>query len=175
MRRSHQPLVPREAPAPCVVLGLGSNLGDRLAALRRAAEAIGQLSAVWLDGRSSVYQSPPAGGPSQPDYLNAAIAVRSRRPLGELLGCALAIERRMGRRRPDPVRWGPRPIDIDLLWTNRGPHREPGLTVPHPRLTERPFALQPLLELVPDAADAAGRRYLELPAAHAAIERVAAL
>jgi 2-amino-4-hydroxy-6-hydroxymethyldihydropteridine diphosphokinase len=148
------------------VIGLGSNLGDRLDHLRRAAEALGALPMVRLVGRSEVIETPPAGGPPQPDYLNAAIAISTALTARDLLDHALAIERQLGRTRPDPVRWGPRTIDIDLLWADRRPVDEPGLQVPHPRLSERPFALVPLLELVPDACDpTSGEPYLELPAA----------
>ena len=151
------------------VVGLGSNLGDRLDHLRRAAEALGALPSVRPVGRSKVIETPPAGGPPQPDYLNAAVAIRTALAPRDLLDHALAIERRLGRTRPDPVRWGPRTVDIDLLWAEGEPVDVPGLQVPHPRLSERPFALVPLLQLVPDARDpASGKPYRDLPAAQGA-------
>ena len=159
-----------------VVLGLGANLGDRLATLRTAATALDQLDGVRVTARSSVYETPPAGGPAQPDYLNAAVAVETSLTPGELLERLLVIEHRLGRRRPDAVRWGPRTIDIDLLWMNRATFGSPDLEVPHPRLTERAFALVPLLELVPNAAHPiSGLRYDSLPAARQTLERVAQL
>jgi len=166
----------RNGEKPLVVLGLGANLGDRLANLRAAAGALGELPEVAVAARSAVYETPPAGGPPQPDYLNAAVAVRTALPLPTLLDELLAVERSLGRRRPDAVRWGPRPIDIDILWSSDGPIDAPGLTVPHPRLTERPFALLPLLELLPDATDpTTGRRYDALPAARHSLPAVATL
>src|SRR5262245_39837193 len=102
---------------------------------------------IVVRARSSLYESPPAGGPPQGDYLNMAVAVETRLAPREVLERALAIERALGRVRPDPVRWGPRTIDIDVLWIDGETIDEPGLTVPHPRLAERAFALRPLLDV----------------------------
>ncbi len=158
------------------VLGLGANLGDRRAALARAAAALGALADVEILGYSRIYETPPAGGPPQPHYVNAAVSLVTSLPPARLHGAALAIERALGRVRPDAVRWGPRLIDIDLLWFSTGAFAAEGLVVPHPRLVERPFALQPLLELVPDARDPlSGARYADLPAARAPIRAVGAL
>jgi 2-amino-4-hydroxy-6-hydroxymethyldihydropteridine diphosphokinase len=131
------------------VLGLGSNLGDRVENLRAAAAALGDAVVV----RSGIYETPPAGGPQQPDYLNAALAVQTTLEPRALLQEILAIERDLGRVRPDPVRWGPRTIDIDILWWSGGAHDDGDLVIPHPRLQERIFALQPLLDVAPDARD----------------------
>lgn len=159
---------------PLLVLGLGANLGNRLENLKAAAAAI-ETEATIVD-RSGVYETPPAGGPPQPDYLNAAVAVRTSLSPTELLERCLAIERRMGRSRPDPVRNGPRPIDIDLLWGEGLVLTESHLRLPHPRLAERVFALRPLLDVVPDARDPRdGRRYADLSVAGAAIRRVGVL
>ncbi len=159
-----------------VVLGLGANLGDRLANLRAAVAALRELPQLRVTGRSSVYETPPAGGPPQPDYLNAAVALETHLSPPELLAQVLTIEQSLGRRRPDAIRWGPRPIDIDILWLGQDRWDGPGLTVPHPQLTERPFALLPLLELVPDAVDpTTGRRYDSLPAAQYPLQQVATL
>jgi len=88
----------------------------------------------------------------------------------------LRIERALGRHRPDEVRWGPRPIDIDILWMEELRLNTSGLTVPHPRLRTRPFALLPLLDVAPDARDPAdGAAYAELAAARATLTRVADL
>ncbi|MBW2455703.1 MAG: 2-amino-4-hydroxy-6-hydroxymethyldihydropteridine diphosphokinase [Deltaproteobacteria bacterium] len=158
------------------VLGLGANLGDRLANLRAAVAALSEVAELRITGRSSVYETPPAGGPPQPDYLNAAIALETNRSPPELLEQVLTIEQNLGRQRPDAVRWGPRPIDIDILWLARDTCDSPGLKVPHPRLTARPFALVPLLELVPDAVDpTTGRRYDSLTAAQLPLQRIATL
>jgi 2-amino-4-hydroxy-6-hydroxymethyldihydropteridine diphosphokinase len=159
-----------------VVFGVGANLGDRLASLIAAAKALSEVTGLEVAGRSSVYESEPDGGPPQPDYLNAAVSVRTALSPVELLERALEIERRLGRRRPDTVRWGPRTIDIDLLWMSRGSFDGPGLTVPHPRLCDRPFALIPLLELVPDATDpVSGIGYRTRPAAQARLSPIATL
>ncbi len=154
-----------------LVVGLGANLGNRLHNLREAAAAIGEEVAILR--RSAVYETPPAGGPPQPDYLNAALAVRSSLSPIELLDRCLAIERRMGRTRPDAVRNGPRPIDIDLLWGEGLVVCEASLTLPHPRLRQRVFALRPLLDVVPEAHDPTdGTPYATLPAAGEAIRVV---
>lgn len=129
------------------VLGLGSNLGDRIENLRAAAAALGDAVVV----RSGIYETPPAGGPEQPDYLNAAVAVATTLQPRALLEKILGIERSLGRVRPDPVRWGPRAIDIDILWWSGGAHDDGSLIIPHPRLQERIFARKPLLDVSPDA------------------------
>lgn len=156
-----------------VVFGLGSNLGRREANLQMAAKAIELLDGVVPLGRSSVYETPPAGGPTQGDYLNAAVGVATDLPLAVLMEAALVIERSLGRVRPDAVRWGPRSIDIDLLWCSTETSDEQHVLVPHPRLVERAFALQPLLELVPDARDPRlAAPYSDAPMARAAILRL---
>jgi 2-amino-4-hydroxy-6-hydroxymethyldihydropteridine diphosphokinase len=160
-----------------VVLGLGANLGasDRLENLRRAAAMLEERGAIAIVGRSSVFETPPAGGPPQPNYLNAAIGGTTRLPPEALLTETLAVERALGRLRPDALRWGPRTIDIDILWSDAGAFTSAALVIPHPRLVERAFALQPLLEIAPDAADPGGLRYAGLPAARERLRRVASL
>ena len=98
------------------VIGLGSNLGDRAATIAEAIERLRADAGVRVLARSSTYESPPAGGPPQGDYLNAAVLIETSLPGREILERALAIERSLGRVRPDPVAWGPRTIDLDLLW-----------------------------------------------------------
>lgn len=129
-----------------VVVGLGSNLGDRLATLREAVERIARVAEVRA--RSSVYETAPVG-PPQPDYLNAAIAIEWSAPLHALLDELLAIEASMGRVRRE--RWGARTIDLDILWADVTLDDPPRLIVPHPRLAERAFAVAPLLDVAPDA------------------------
>lgn len=153
-----------------MVLGLGSNLGDRAAQLRAAVERLDDVPTLRVMGRSSIIETPPFGGPPQPHYLNAAVLVSTSVEFIELLEISLNVERLLGRIRPDPVRWGPRTIDIDLLWCEGSASANEAVLVPHPRLRERAFALQPLLELCPDACDpSTGERYAELPAAHASV------
>jgi len=156
-----------------VVLGLGSNLGDRTATIASAIEELRADPDLRVLARSCTYESPPAGGPPQGDYLNAAVLVETSLPPQAILHRALAIERALGRVRPDSVVWGPRTIDLDLLWIDGEVVAEPGLEVPHPRLTERAFALRPLLDVAPDALDPrTGQPLSSLPAASAAIRRI---
>lgn len=166
----------RAEPRWRIVVGLGANLGDRLATLRQAAELLAASAGVEALGRSSIVETPPFGGPEQPDYLNAAVLLGYQGTPQQLLDTALGIEQRLGRRRPDAVRWGPRTIDIDLLWAEERVVDLPGLRIPHPRLAERPFALQPLLELCPDAVDlASGEPYATSAAANVELRRVGTL
>lgn len=152
------------------VLGLGSNLGDRAENIARAVSALAAAEGVRVVARAPLYETPPAGGPPQGDYLNSAALLESSLSPRELLALALSVERGLGRIRPDPVRWGPRTIDVDVLWIEGAVIDEPGLVVPHPRLGERPFAVRPLLDVAPDASDPrSGGRYADLPAAAAPI------
>jgi 2-amino-4-hydroxy-6-hydroxymethyldihydropteridine diphosphokinase len=126
--------------------GLGSNLGDRRAHLQTAVKglaAAGEVLAV-----SSFRETEPVGGPPQPRYLNAAVAVATERTPFELLALAQELERGAGRMRG--VLWGPRTLDIDLLLFGDLRLREPDLVVPHPRLHERLFVLEPLAEIALD-------------------------
>ncbi|KYF97559.1 2-amino-4-hydroxy-6-hydroxymethyldihydropteridine diphosphokinase [Sorangium sp. So ce394] len=156
-----------------VVIGLGSNLGDRLATLRAAIDALAADPELELVGESSRYESPPAGGPPQSDYVNAAALLATSLPARQILERTLAVERSLGRTRPDPVRWGPRTIDLDLLWIEGEVVAEPDLVVPHPRLCGRAFALRPLLDVAPDARDPrTAVAYASLPDASAPIRRL---
>lgn len=153
-----------------LVLGLGSNLGDREENIARAIAAIGAHPGVFVRAASPLYETPPAGGPPQGDYLNGAALVETELGAREMLAVCLNVERGLGRIRPDAVRWGPRTIDVDLLWIEGETVDEADLSVPHPRLGERPFAVQPLVDVAPDAVDPrSGVRYASLPAAKAAI------
>lgn len=134
-----------------VVLGFGSNLGDRAMNLEDALRRIGAAPWIRIVQSSPVYESAPLGPPQGP-YLNAAALVRSSKPLRAVLELALATEQAMGRERR--VRWGPRVIDIDLLWSSAPAVHEPGLTVPHPELANRDFALVPLLAVLPEPPEA---------------------
>ncbi|XXX75295.1 2-amino-4-hydroxy-6-hydroxymethyldihydropteridine diphosphokinase [Sorangium sp. So ce134] len=155
------------------VIGLGSNLGDRLANIRAAIDALAADPDLDVIGESPRYESPPAGGPAQSDYVNAAALVVTALPARRILERTLAVERSLGRVRPDPVRWGPRTIDLDLLWIEGEAVAEPDLVVPHPRLCERTFALRPLLDVAPDARDPrTAVAYASLPDASAPIRRL---
>ncbi|HEY6462124.1 MAG TPA: 2-amino-4-hydroxy-6-hydroxymethyldihydropteridine diphosphokinase, partial [Polyangiaceae bacterium] len=134
-----------------------ANLGDRLATMRSALHALQLVTRV--DATSHVYATAPVG-PPQPDYLNAAALVEWEGTPEGLLTELLAIEASLGRVR-DGERFGPRTIDLDVLWIEWLSMRSPRLVVPHPRLTERAFAMVPLLEVAPGAADpVTGERYV---------------
>jgi 2-amino-4-hydroxy-6-hydroxymethyldihydropteridine diphosphokinase len=157
-----------------VVIGLGSNVGDRMANIDAAIARLRTDRDVHVLRRSPVYETPPAGGPPQGDYLNAAVLLVTSLDAREILDRALAIERALGRVRPDEVRWGPRTIDLDVLWIEGEAVTEDGLEVPHPHLRERPFAVRPLLDVAPDAVDfRTGTAYATLPAAGAPITKIA--
>jgi 2-amino-4-hydroxy-6-hydroxymethyldihydropteridine diphosphokinase len=128
-------------------VGVGSNLGDREAAIRRAVELLGgEVVAV-----SRLRETEPWGYADQPAFLNGAIELETELPPRALLDRLLAVERELGRTRDGP-RYGPRTIDLDLLLHGDTVVDEPGLQVPHPRLHERAFALEPLLDLDPSLA-----------------------
>jgi 2-amino-4-hydroxy-6-hydroxymethyldihydropteridine diphosphokinase len=129
-------------------LGLGSNLGDRLANLQMAVDLLAANPGLRIARSSRVYETDPVGGPDQPDYLNAVILAETTLPPSELLETCLDVERRLGRVRAE--RWGPRVIDIDVLMYDEIDVDEPNLTIPHPRMSERAFVLVPLTELEPD-------------------------
>ena len=136
------------------LLGLGSNLGDRLANLQEAVDRLGRTEGIAVVRASRVYETAPVG-PPQPDYLNAVVEVETTLGARALLEAGLGIEAAMGRVRAE--RWGPRTIDVDLLGYGREHIHQPGLTVPHPRMHERAFVLVPLLELQADP-ELPGRR-----------------
>ena len=124
-------------------VGVGSNLGDREATIRAAISALPGVVAV-----SQLRETDPVGIIEQPAFLNGAVALETELSPRQLLAALLAIERELGRERRE--RWGPRTIDLDLLLYGGETVDEPGLTVPHPRLHERRFALEPLAELDPE-------------------------
>lgn len=142
-----------------IVVGCGANLGDRLGTLRSALVELRR--GAEIRDVSNLYETPPVGGPDQPDYLNGAILITSQLAPPELLDWLLEIERRFGRVRS--VRNAPRTLDLDVLWAKDLVWQTPGLVIPHPRLSERAFALLPLLDVCPDASDPrSGLRYAEL-------------
>jgi len=128
-------------------LGLGSNLGDRRSFLASAVSGLG--GAGELVAVSSLYETEAVGGPPQGPYLNAVVVVETGLGARELLDFALALEAGAGRQRR--LRWEPRSLDIDLLLYGNAVFDEPGLTVPHPRLAQRRFVLEPLAEAWPGA------------------------
>ncbi len=136
-----------------IVIGLGGNVGTEAAILRRFDDARAALSALSVTGAEGVrsarlYRTAPIG-PAQPAYLNTAVSlVLDGTQPGELIATVLEIERLLGRQRETAARWGPRPLDLDVLVWGARSVRTPELEVPHPRLAERRFALAPLVDLL---------------------------
>ena len=134
-----------------VYIGLGSNLGDREANLRMALNSLAEISGTRLEAISRVYESAAVGPGDQGPYLNAAVAISCDQTPDALLAALLAIELRAGRDRGQDVkRWAARTLDLDLLFYGDACIEEPGLSVPHPRVHERRFVLEPLCDLAPD-------------------------
>jgi 2-amino-4-hydroxy-6-hydroxymethyldihydropteridine diphosphokinase len=127
-------------------IGVGANLGNRAETIARAVELLGEQDGVEVVAVSTLRETDPVGVVEQPRFLNGAVAVETELPPRELLERLLAVELALGRTREGP-RHGPRTIDLDLLLYGDVELAEPGLTVPHPRLAERRFVLEPLAEL----------------------------
>ncbi len=148
-------------------IGLGSNLGDRRAHLRGA---LGGLSAAGdVTAVSALYETEPMGGPpGQGPYLNLVVELQTADSPRHLLQRCQAEEEAAGRVRAE--RWGPRPLDADVLWVEGCEVDEPDLTVPHPRMWDRRFVLAPLADLAPDLVTPA-----QLASAGGAVSRVGTL
>ena len=130
-------------------VGIGANLGPREETLRRAVELLGGADGVEVVAVSELRETDPVGVVDQPPFLNGAVAIETMLPARAILDLLLEIERSLGRVRGE--RWGPRIVDLDLLvYENGVVVDEPGLHVPHPRLDERRFALEPLKDLNPE-------------------------
>jgi 2-amino-4-hydroxy-6-hydroxymethyldihydropteridine diphosphokinase len=129
-------------------LGLGSNLGDRLAHLQGAVDALAGTEHIFVIAVSDVYETAPVGGPIQDDFLNAVVAIETELPPRELLAVAMHVEQLAARVRI--MHWGPRTLDVDILIYGDERVNDPDLEIPHPRMYERPFVLAPLLDVAPD-------------------------
>lgn len=146
------------------LLGLGSNLGDRGALLRRAVDSLGaEVKAI-----SDVFESDPVGGPEQGPYLNLVVELDTDRSPSELLDVCRGLEAAAGRIRSE--RWGPRTLDVDILWIDGVDLHTPELEVPHPRMFDRRFVMEPLGDVAPDLRPA---DWSERAAGH--VRRVGAL
>lgn len=128
-------------------LGFGANLGDPARTLREAAAELGPRVGV-LEAGSRIYRTRPVGLTDQPEFRNAVARVRTHLSADALLDALLAVEAEFGRVRD--IRWGPRTLDLDLVWYEGEERDEPRLVLPHPRAHEREFVLRPLAELAPD-------------------------
>ena len=136
-------------PAIRAAIGLGANLGDAVGTLRGAVEALAVQDGVTLRAVSRFYRTPAWGRQDQPDFVNAVALVDTSLAPRALLDLLLAVEAEFGRHRIAGERWGPRTLDLDLLLYGTQHIATPDLTVPHPRMFERAFVLQPLAELAP--------------------------
>ena len=136
---------------PSAYVGLGANLGDREATIRRAVELLAEREGIEVLAVSALRETDPVGLEDQPRFMNGAAVLETTLGPRALLETLLEVERVLGRTRDGP-RFGPRAIDLDLLLYDDETVDQPGLTVPHPRLHERRFALEPLAELDPALA-----------------------
>lgn len=134
-------------------IGLGANLADPPAQLRKALQLLSQQPGIQLGNQSSFYRSAPLGPPGQAHYCNAVAAVETTLPAQDLLHALLDVERSMGRERSGQ-RWQSRLIDLDLLLYGDEQIDAPGLRVPHPEMYKRNFVLVPLAEIAPEIAGA---------------------
>jgi 2-amino-4-hydroxy-6-hydroxymethyldihydropteridine diphosphokinase len=142
-------------------IGLGANLGNRTDTIRRALELLDEQEGVEVVAVSTLRETDPVGYLDQPTFLNGAAELETELQPRELLDRLLAVETALGRQRTGP-RFGPRTIDLDLLVYGDEEVAEPGLAVPHPRLAERRFALEPLAELDPELRVPGRGRVLDL-------------
>lgn len=149
-------------------IGLGSNLGrtrngifeDSQMQLHKAVDTITQHPKIQLLGLSSFYRTPAIGPQGQPDYINAVAALKTSLSPLELLDFLLSVERQQGRKRT--LRWGPRTLDLDILLYDQIIEDSDRLTIPHPRLHERAFALIPLADLDPELVIPNGKNISQL-------------
>ena len=132
-----------------VFIGIGSNQGERLAQISSAARAIGALEGVRLRRMATIIETAPAGGPPQDPYLNTVIEVDASLSPRELLTALKGVELALGRT-ASGERWGPRPIDLDVLLYDDRVVEEPDLKIPHERMHQRRFVLEPLMQLAPE-------------------------
>lgn len=131
------------------MLGLGANLGDAIAALQGAVDALVSTAGITVNCSSAVFATEPVGGPQQPTYVNAVVLIQTTLTPMQLLQRVNAIEEQWHRTRE--VRWGPRTLDIDIIVFDSLVSSDPRLTLPHPRASERGFVLVPWLDADPDA------------------------
>lgn len=142
-------------------IGIGSNVGDRVAFVRSAVAELDALDRFRVTGVSSIYETAPVGGPPQRSFMNLVVRAETSLEPRRLLDACKAIERRLGREVSD-IEWGPRVVDLDILLVGDQKLSEPDLEVPHPRMKERRFVLVPMLEVDPDATDPWGYRYADM-------------
>ena len=132
-----------------VFIGLGSNEGERLERISQAMHTLASVSGIRMIQVAMISETEPMGGPPQGPYLNTVAEIETTLRPRELLDVLQEIERRLGRQ-PSAQRWAPRPIDLDILLYDDLVIQEPDLVIPHPRMHERRFVLEPLAQLAPD-------------------------
>lgn len=142
-------------------VGIGSNVGDRVAFARRAVADLREAPGIDVVSVSSIYETSPLGGPPQRSFVNLVVKLETELGARELLEATQGIEKRLGRE-PSDIHWGPRVVDLDILTFGDEKISEPDLEIPHPRMTQRRFVLVPLLDVDPDAADPWGTRYADV-------------
>jgi 2-amino-4-hydroxy-6-hydroxymethyldihydropteridine diphosphokinase len=130
-------------------IGIGSNLGPRHATIHAGVRDLARVPGIQVVRLSSIIETDPVGPPGQGPYLNAAAELATTLDPHALLNAMLGVERTHGRDRSSGERWGPRTLDLDLLVYDGLTLEEPGLTLPHPRMHERPFVMIPLSEIAP--------------------------
>lgn len=135
-------------------IALGANLGDRELALMEALQLLDRHPAIQISSASSIYETEPVGYTDQPNFLNMAARLLTSLEPAELLAVMLETEAVLGRERI--IRWGPRTVDLDLLWMEGQVSETPELTLPHPRMMERGFVLVPLSEIISTERKEAG-------------------
>jgi 2-amino-4-hydroxy-6-hydroxymethyldihydropteridine diphosphokinase len=140
-----------------VFLGVGSNEGERLERISSAIRALAATPQIRVVQMAMIIETEAVGGPPQPAYLNTVLEMDTSLEPMELLNALQRIEQRLGRL-PSTQRWGPRPIDLDLLLYEDRVMQLPTLCVPHPRMQERRFVLEPLTQLAPDVVHPVLRR-----------------
>ena len=139
-----------------VFISLGSNLGDRLQYIQRAVEAIQKVASMSIRAVSSVYETEPVGKKNQPEFLNAAAELDTTIDARQLFRALKSIEQSLGRKNTE--RWGPREIDLDLLYYDAEVLADVELTVPHPEIHKRRFVLVPLVEIAGEFTDPAANK-----------------
>lgn len=142
-----------------VLIGLGTNLGRRLGNIRSAVAALNQTPGMKLTRLSPLYETEPVGLAGQPKFLNAVALIETTLGPETLLACLQGIEAGMGRKRG--AKWGPRNIDLDILYYDQLVLHLPGLDIPHPEAARRAFVLVPVLDLCPEMADPSSGRPLK--------------
>jgi 2-amino-4-hydroxy-6-hydroxymethyldihydropteridine diphosphokinase len=144
---------------PQVFIGLGSNLGDRLDYLHRAVDSLSELECTSVVKCSSVYETQPVGKTNQPDFLNMVVELRSDLNEKGLFNGLKRIEEKIGRKHGE--RWGPREIDLDLLYYDASVIKDAELSLPHPEIANRKFVLVPMNEIAPEFEDPAKHESIE--------------